>query len=146
MTLQEKQLKLTKNRGGRFGEKFLSGNTILLNPNFSIKRTLLLLSSAIVLGCSKPQVFVLNDTKQNKYFVLKLVNQAFKENQIDKSPLIVINGIPFKYDKKQDTIILPLKKSDIINLDFLNKNSSRIIYNEKENDGAIIISSKIQNE
>ena len=100
----------------------------------------------ILLGCSKPKTFILNDIKENKYFVSELINQAFEENQIGKSPLIVINGIPFQYDKKQDTILLPLKKSDIISLDFLNQNSSRIIYNEKENDGAIIISSKIQNQ
>lgn len=111
-----------------------------------MKRTLLILSSTIILGCSKPTAFILNNTKDNKYFVSKLVNQAFEEDQIDKSPLIVINGIYFKYDKKQDTILLPLKKSDIISLDFLNKNSSRIIYNEKENGGAIIISTRIKNK
>ncbi|MCV9927756.1 hypothetical protein OIU83_08845 [Flavobacterium sp. LS1R49] len=110
-----------------------------------MKRILSILSSTIVFGCSNPHTFILNDTKENKYFVLELVNQAFDENQIDKSPLIVINGIPFEYNKKQDTILLPLKKSDIISLDFLNKNSSRIIYNEKENDGAIIITTRIQN-
>ena len=117
-----------------------------LNYDYLMKRTLLLLSSTLILGCSKPQAFVLNDTKENNYFVLELVNKAFEENQIDKSPLIVINGIPFQYNKKQDTIILPLKKSDIISLDFLNKNSSRIIYNEKENDGAIIITASIKNK
>ncbi|MBF4486136.1 hypothetical protein [Flavobacterium sp. CSZ] len=111
-----------------------------------MKRTLLILSSTILLGCSNPHAFILNDTTKNKYFLLELVNQAFEENQIDKSPLIVINGIPFKYDKKQDTILLPLKKSDILTLDFLNKNSSRIIYNEKENDGAIIIMTRIKNK
>ena len=109
-----------------------------------MKRTLVILSSTLIFGCSKPHAFVLNDTPENKYFVLELVNYAFEKDQIDKSPLIVIDGIPFKYDKKQDTILLPLKKSDIISFDFLNKNSSRIIYNEKENDGAIIITTKIQ--
>lgn len=108
-----------------------------------MKRNLILLSSIIISGCSNPKVFVLNDTKENKYFVLELINKAFEENQIDKLPLIVIDGIPFKYNKEPDTIILPLKKSDIISLDFLNKNSSRIIYNEKENDGVIIITTKL---
>ena len=111
-----------------------------------MKRTLIILSSILFLGCSNPHTFVLNDTKQNQYFVTERINQAFKKNEIDRSPLIVINGIPFRYNKDQDTIVLPLKKSDIISLDFLNKNSSRIIYNEKENDGAIIISAKIQNK
>ncbi|WP_428231001.1 hypothetical protein [Flavobacterium sp.] len=110
-----------------------------------MKRFLLLLSSTILTGCSNPNTFILNDSEENKYFVLESVNHAFQEDQIGKFPFIVINGIPFKYDKEQDTIILPLEKSDIISLDFLNKNSSRIIYNEKENDGAIIITARIQN-
>lgn len=111
-----------------------------------MKRTLIILSSILFLGCSNPHTFVLNDTKQNQHFVSERINQAFEKNEIDRSPLIVINGIPFRYNKNQDTIVLPLKKSDIISLDFLNKNSSRIIYNEKENDGAIIISAKVQNK
>jgi hypothetical protein len=104
-----------------------------------MKQALLIISSVMLLGCSHPHTFVLNDTKENRYLVSEMVNKVFEENQINESPLIVINGIPFEYDKKQDTILLPLKKSDIKSLNFLNQNSSRIIYNEKENGGAIII-------
>jgi len=110
-----------------------------------MKKNLLILLSLITVGCSNPKVFILNDKEESKSFVQKLVCKAYEKDLIGKSPLIVIDGIPFKYNKKEDTILLPLKKSDILTLDFLNKNSSRIIYNEKENDGAIIITSKIQN-
>lgn len=109
-----------------------------------MSKYLLILLSLLTVGCSNPKVFILNDIKDNNYYVQKLVDNAFEKDLIGKSPLIVINGIPFQYDKKQDTIVLPLKKSDIITLDFLNVNSSRIIYNEKENDGAIIINAKTQ--
>lgn len=111
-----------------------------------MKRFLLLLSCTIVAGCSNPHTFLLNDKKQNQYFVSESIQQAFEKDIIKKSPLIVINGVPFRYDKKQDTIILPLEKADIISVDFLNENSSRIIYNEKENDGAIIITARIRNK
>lgn len=111
-----------------------------------MKRLLLLLSCTIAAGCSNPHTFLLNDKNQNQYFVSESIHQAFEKNIIKKSPLIVINGVPFRYDKKQDTIILPLEKADIISIDFLNVNSSRIIYNEKENDGAIIITARIQNK
>ncbi|WP_281634159.1 hypothetical protein [Flavobacterium luteolum] len=110
-----------------------------------MKKNLLILLSLITVGCSNPKVFILNDKEESKSFVQKLVGTAYEKDLIGNSPLIVIDGIPFKYNKKKDTILLPLKKSDILTLDFLNKNSSRIIYNEKENDGAIIITSKIQN-
>ncbi|MBF7091049.1 hypothetical protein IUY40_05805 [Flavobacterium sp. ALJ2] len=111
-----------------------------------MKQILLIVLSIIALGCTNPHTFILNDMEANKYFITETINQAFKKDQIDKSPLIVINGVLFEYNKTQDTILLPLKKSDIISLDFLNKNSSRIIYNEKENDGAVIITTKIKNE
>ncbi|RED24685.1 hypothetical protein BD847_1420 [Flavobacterium cutihirudinis] len=111
-----------------------------------MKQTLLLFSSILLFGCSHPKAFVLNDKNENKYFVLDFINNAFEKNAINKAPLIVINGIPFKYNKDQDTILLPLKKSDIQSLDFLNQNSSRIIYNDKENDGAILITTRTQNE
>ncbi len=115
-----------------------------LQPYIIMSKYLLILLSLLNVGCSNPKVFILNDIKDNNYYVQKLVDNAFEKDLIGKSPLIVINGIPFQYDKKQDTIVLPLKKSDIITLDFLNVNSSRIIYNEKENDGAIIINTKTQ--
>jgi len=124
--------------------KTFNQTNISIHQHQLMKRALLIFSSTILFGCANPHVFLLNDTKENKYFISETINKAFEEDQIDKSPLIVINGIPFKYNKEQDTILLPLKKSDIISLDFLNKNSSRIIYNEKENDGAIIITSRIQ--
>lgn len=123
----------------------VASNTIPPNHPFHMKRILLLLSCTITIGCSNnPHTFILNDKKENKYFVAQSINRAFEEDLIEKSPLIVINGVPFRYNKKQDTILLPLKKSDIISLDFLNKNSSRIIYNEKENDGAVIITARIK--
>lgn len=110
-----------------------------------MKQFLLILSSTIAIGCSNPKTFVLEDTNENKYFVSEFVKNVFDKNEIENCPLIVINGIPFTYNKNQDTISLPLKKSDITSLNFLNKNSSRIVYNEKENDGAIIITTKNQN-
>lgn len=109
-----------------------------------MQKSFLILLSLFAIGCSNPKVFVLNEKEESRYFVQKLVNTAFENDLIGESPLIVVNGTSFKYNKKQDTILLPLKKLDIITLDFLNKNTSRIIYNEKENDGAIIITSKIQ--
>lgn len=111
-----------------------------------MKLAFLLLCSAFAISCSNPRTFVLDDTIQNSYSVSQSILNALEKDQIDNSPLIVINGTPLAYNKKQDTVILPFKKSDLISLEFVNKNSSRIIYNEKENDGAIIITTKTQNQ
>jgi hypothetical protein len=111
-----------------------------------MKQAFLILWSTLLIGCANPRTFVLQDSAQNSYTVSQSINDAFEKDQIDQSPLIVINGTPFPYNKKQDTILLPFKKSDLISLEFVNKNSSRIIYNEKENDGAIIITTKTQTQ
>ena len=112
----------------------------------SMKYLSLLFLSVILVGCNKPKVFILNDTGKNRYYVSEFINTAFEDNQLENSPVIVIDGIPFRYNKNEDTIRLPLKKADITSLNFLNQNSSRIIYNEKENDGAVIISTKNQTQ
>lgn len=107
-----------------------------------MKQAFLSLCSLLAIGCSHPRTFVLDDTVQNSNAASQSIKKAIEKDQIDISPLIVINGTPFTYNKEQDTIILPFKRSTLISLEFVNKNSSRIIYNEKENDGAIIITTK----
>ena len=75
-----------------------------------MKNILLICFSAIAIGCSKPKTFLLNSTEKNKYYVSEFVVNIFEKDLIGSSPLIVTNGIPFKYNKSKDTIVLPLKK------------------------------------
>lgn len=51
-----------------------------------MKQIFLLFSSILVMGCSRPKVFILNDSGADKYFVQKLVNTAFEKDLIGKSP------------------------------------------------------------
>lgn len=103
------------------------------------KKTLLLISLTF-LSCSKPTIFVLKDNDENnKYSLSDSVKMAFKNDAINKTPLVAIDGIVWKYDKKADTVNLPLKKNDIGALQILHKNSSSVIYGPEAVDGAIII-------
>jgi hypothetical protein len=82
---------------------------------------------------------LLKDHGASKFYLNDSVKVAYENGTIINSPLIAIDGIVYQYNKNQDTIYLPLNKIDISSIDFLNKNSSSVIYGKKETNGAIII-------
>ena len=84
-------------------------------------------------------MFLLENEDESQYYLFDKMKDAFEKNQIIDSPLIAIDGVPFEYDKKLNTVLLPLTKESISDVTILNKNSSHVIYGEKEIYGAIII-------
>ena len=99
----------------------------------------LILIFLFFVSCEKPTIFVLKDKDQNKFSLSDSVKKEFKKDVISRKPLIAINGIIWEYDKKSDTVVLPLTKKEIQSVNFLNKNNSDVIYGPKATDGAIII-------
>ena len=96
-------------------------------------------AGVIIITTTKTKVFLLENEDESKYYLADEIKTAFEKNQITDSPLIAIDGIPFKYDKTLNTIVLPLIKESISDITILNKNSSHVIYGENEIYGAIII-------
>jgi hypothetical protein len=90
-----------------------------------------------VQGSSKS--FILKDINNDKYYLADSVNRVFRQGYIGQSPLVAIDGTVFQYQKKLDTVILPLSKSEILNIAFINKNGGRFIYGKGGENGAIII-------
>ncbi len=86
-----------------------------------------------------PKAFVLKDINSNKYYLADSINKGFYEGYIGQTPIIAIDGIVFKYQKKLDTIVLPLSKSDIVNIGFISKKGSQLIYGNGADSGAVII-------
>lgn len=100
------------------------------------------------LGCAKQlttennkqYVFLLADSDDDsRFYFIESVNKAYKEGVFINSPLIAIDGVIFNYKKNLDTIVLPLKRKDLISTQLLGKNSSSVIYGKKEKNGAIIV-------
>jgi hypothetical protein len=103
-------------------------------------KKILVLISLTFLSCNKPTIFVLKDNDvHSRYSLSDSVKIAFKNDAVNKTPLVAIDGIVWKYNKKLDTVILPLGKSDIRALQIVHKNSSSVIYGKGAVDGAIII-------
>ena len=106
---------------------------------FKMKGKLIIFTFFALASCAKPNVFVLEDAGNDKYYLSDSIKIAFRKGYIQRSPLIAIGGVPFNYQKNLDTIILPLKKNQITSIDFLDKKSSLVIYGAKADNGAVII-------
>lgn len=106
-----------------------------------------------ILSCAKlaytnhfrTHVFLLDDTSNPKYLV-DSINKVYQKKIFTKSPLVAIDGVVLKYDKTKDTLILPLKQSDITSVTYLGEKVSAIIYGKKEIYGAIVINTVALNK
>ncbi|MGN6617206.1 MAG: hypothetical protein ACTHJ5_08500 [Ilyomonas sp.] len=107
-----------------------------------MNRKFVLLLSLFFIGCGKPKTFVLEDYGNDKYYLSDSVKIAFKKGQIERAPLIAIDGVTFDYKKSMDTIVLPLKKEQIASITFINDEGSPTIYGPDADNGAIIINTR----
>ena len=96
-------------------------------------------AGVIIITSSKTKIFILENEDGSKYYLVDTIKTAFEKNQIINAPLIVIDGTPLEYDKSVNSIVLPLKKENIVDFNILNKDNSHIIFGEDEINGAIII-------
>ena len=117
-----------------------------------MKKMLFAILACVILSCSiqkkivesnsKEHTFLLQDNDSLKFQLVEAIKTTYVEKSFINSPVVAIDGIIFKYNKAQDTIVLPLKKKDITNIIYLDKGSSSAIYGKKETNGAIIINTK----
>lgn len=114
-----------------------------------MKKILYVIFACLIISCSTQKTvvesnsiqhtFLLEDNDSFRFQLIDAIKTAYSERNFINSPVIAIDGIIFKYNKSKDTIVLPLKKKDITNIIYLNKESSPAIYGKKETNGAIII-------
>lgn len=101
-------------------------------------------AGVIIITTTKSKIFLLENEDELKYYLVDKLKTAFEKNQINESPLIAIDGVPFEYDKNLNSIVLPLKKEIITDVTIMHKDSSHVIYGENEINGAIIITTEKQ--
>lgn len=93
-------------------------------------------SILIIYSCS-PKAFVIEEDGDEKFIIDSIIKEGIKNNVIKKNPIIYIDGIEYKYSSDVDTIIIPLKKTQLNSYIILDKNDSKLLYNSKN--GAVII-------
>ncbi len=101
-------------------------------------------AGVLVITTAKSKVFLLDNEDDSMYYLVDKIQTAFQSEQIENTPLIAIDGVPFEYDRTLNTIVLPLKKEEITDVTILNKKSSPVIYGKDEVYGAVIITTSKQ--
>jgi hypothetical protein len=96
-------------------------------------------AGVLIITTSKSKIFLLQNEDESKYYLIDKVKTAFENDVIANPPLVVIDGESFKYDISLNSILLPIKKEEIVDVNIFNKNNSNVIYGKDEVYGAIII-------
>lgn len=101
------------------------------------KASLIILVIVIIYSC-KSGNYMLSDTGEGKTFLVEQIDELVKKNLITKHPLIVIDGIEYRYDKELKKGKLPISKDDIASIDLVKPDKAKKIYSG----GIILITTK----
>ena len=101
----------------------------------------LLIASILFCGCSSSR-YLLTDKGKGKTFLIDSIKELAKKGEISKKPLVVVDGIPYRFDKELKDKRLQLSKEDIKQVDRLKENVGMKIYGDYAKGGVLLITTK----
>jgi hypothetical protein len=81
-------------------------------------------------------------TGDDKTFLMDQIKASKKKGLISSKPIIVLDGIPFRYSKELKDNSLSILKSEIEKIDVLKKDVGIGIYGDEANAGVVIITTR----
>lgn len=94
----------------------------------------------MVASCSKNR-YLLSDKGKECYFLQQRIDESAKAGMISKTPMLVIDGYPFRYEVELKKQRLKLSRNDILQIDILKRQTSINIYGEQGKKGVVLIRS-----
>ena len=102
----------------------------------------LMILSAMISGCTGSR-YLLSDKGKDKRFLVNTIHESYKKDGISKKPMLVIDGLAYKYtDLKNHK--LELSKNSIENIAILKNEAAARIYNKDAVAGVVLITTKQQ--
>jgi len=101
----------------------------------------ILIGSILLCGCSTNR-YLLTDSGKDKTFLIASIKELAKKGEISHKPLIVIDGIPYRFDVELKDKRLPLSKKDIQQVDRLKEEVGMKIYGAYAKGGVLLITTK----
>jgi hypothetical protein len=81
----------------------------------------------------------------NSEFLLDIIQEARVKNLCNETPLLVINGIPYRYEYELKLMPLKLEATQIKEIDILQNKMAMKIYGNHGKFGAVIIKTELSN-
>lgn len=101
----------------------------------------LLILAILISGCTGNR-YLLSDKGKDKRFLIDAIKEASKTGEMSQKPMIVIDGIPYRYDKELKNKRLQLTKNDIKQIDKVKKDVGIKIYGDAAKEGLLLITTK----
>ncbi len=103
---------------------------------FSVVILILLLSA-----CSAKRYY-LTDQGKDKKFLLEKIHDMKRQGLAGEKPILVIDGVPYRFDYELKADTLHLKKEQIKQIDVLKRDMGIQIYGDFARDGVLLITTK----
>jgi hypothetical protein len=95
----------------------------------------------ILSGCSMNRYY-LTDRNRDKKFLVEKIRESTDNGQISGKPIIVLDGVPYRYEYELKKSRLPLSKTQIESIDILKDDVGKKIYGVYAEGGVMIVTSK----
>lgn len=92
-------------------------------------------------GCASGR-YILTDSGKHKRILVKTINEMYHSGQISKKPILVIDGIPYRFEKELKESKLSFSKDEIEKIQLLKKEVGIRIYGEYAQCGVLLITTK----
>lgn len=92
----------------------------------------------MVASCSTKR-YLLSDKGNDRSFLQQRIDESAKKGLISKTPMIVIDGYPYRYDVELKKQKLNLSRNNIKQIDVLKRQTAINIYGEMGKQGVLLI-------
>jgi hypothetical protein len=103
--------------------------------------SILLISIFLLNSCSFNR-YLLTDKGKDSKFLINTIKKSSGSGEIDRKPIIVVDGTPYRYDYELKTKRLQISKSEIKDLEILKKDVGVKIYGDNAKNGVIILTTR----
>lgn len=108
----------------------------------SIKVLAQFLLLILLFSSFSPERYYLKDKGEGQKALLEFITEQQEERTMGQTPLVVIDGKPYRYEIELKDKALPLFFEEVETIDVLKRKTSETIYGESGKHGAIIITTK----
>jgi uncharacterized protein YcfL len=98
----------------------------------------LFLFALLISGCSSNR-YLLTDKGNDKNFLIETINEYSKNGEISKKPIIVVDGVPNRFDYELKNKKLQLSKAEIKKIESLKNDVGIRLYGDYAKGGVLIV-------
>lgn len=103
--------------------------------------SVLLLTIFLLSSCSFNR-YLLTDKGKDSKFLINTIKESSATGEINRKPIIVVDGKPYRYDYELKSGGLQLSKNDVQKLEIVKKEIGMQIYGDQAKDGVILLTTK----